>query len=180
MKNSLLLSLLLLQPACTLLDLEVDAPEVCVFYPQLEIDGLDTHGMPATTIERSFTVDDLDPIHQITDHDAELSFVRATLVALDGVDDFSFIDAARIGITAVDGDGTLPPLDLYACEGACVTDDDTLDMAGTTDRDLIAYLRHDSIDIALSLTGQPPAHDWTLSVDVCFQARARYTYGGDE
>lgn len=165
------LLLVMLVPGCTLLDVEVEAPEVCVSHARLEVQGIPAAGM--ATIERTFTVDDLDAIHQLTDRDAEVRFVRASVIAIDGVDDLSFVEAASVTIAA----GELAPHELYTCEGTCIDGDAALDMAGADERDLVEYLRHDAIEVGLTLTGVPPQETWTLSIEVCFQASARYSYG---
>jgi hypothetical protein len=167
------LLLVMLVPGCTLLDVEVEAPEVCVSYPRLEVEGVPAGGM--ATIERSFTVDDLEGVHRLTDRDAEVRFVRASVVAIGGVVDLSFVEAASVTIAA----GELTPHELYACEGTCLAGEGALDMAGADERDVVEYLRHDAVEVGLALTGVPPEEAWTLAVEVCFQANARYSYGDE-
>jgi hypothetical protein len=165
-------------PGCTLVDVEVRVPEVCLSYDELEVEGVPLpEGIDGThTIQRSFAIDDLSSFHEITDHDADVAFVRGEILALSGISDFSFIDAARIVISSGDEGSTLPPLVLFECDGDCVAAGGALDMTPDARRDAVEYLRGNSLVIDIEMTGRPPADAWSMRVDVCFQASARYQY----
>jgi hypothetical protein len=158
--------------ACPLVELEVAAPEVCLRYPDVHVDGFDG-ATGVTTIHQSFVVDDLSAIHDITDGDADVTFVRGELLALAGVDGFAHVDAARITISGGDGASSLPPLTLYQCAGDCVPEDGTLDMTPEVEQDALAYLRLDAITVDLEVTGELPRDPWAMDVAVCFATSAR-------
>lgn len=158
---------------CPLLDVEVEVPEVCVGYHDLPVDGVATDGV-TTTLHERFAVDDLDALHQVTDLDADVGFVRAALLARAGITDFGFVDAARIAITS--DDPALPPLVLYQCDGDCVPADGALDMLAAAQHDALDYLRGSSLVVDIELTGRIPREAWAMDVDICFTARARYQY----
>lgn len=177
-RSILLASALALLPACPLVDVEVDLSEACVTYDETKIDAVPVEAgvIARATIHRSFTIDDLSAFHRITDQDAEASFVRGEILALSGVDDFSFVEAARIVISSGDPESDLPPLLVYECDGDCVAEGGTLDMTAGAAHDVVDYLRGDSLVVDLELTGRPPTTAWSMRSELCFAANARYTY----
>ena len=169
MKHLGLLALVTLVPACPLLDVEVEAPEVCLTYPNLMVTGVGG----ATSLDQSFTLDDLDSIHQLTELDASVHFVRAQVRAR-GVADLGFVETTKLTVASDDPDSTLPTLTVYDCEG-CESDAAVLDVPARDQGDALAYVKGDSVVIGVAFTGEMPANDWAMDVDVCFSASAHYT-----
>lgn len=159
---------------CPLLDVEVDVPEVCVTYRDLQVEGIPVPTDETVTVHNSFAVDDLSAFHQITELDAQAAFVRADLFARAGITSFDFVDAAKISISAPDS--SLPPLVLYQCDGDCVASDGSLDMTPDTQHDALDYLKGESLVIDIEMTGRLPHDRWAMDIDVCFQASAHYSY----
>ena len=173
-KPTLLLAGLSALTACPLLDVEVEVPEVCLAYADLQVDGVP--GDPAPSTHHSFSIDDLSGFHPITDLDADVAFLRAEVLARSGIADFGFVGAVRITIQSGDDSSTLPPLVLYQCDGDCATGGGALDLPAAAEHDVLDYLRGESLIVDLELSGPAPRDDWSMSISVCFAARARYTY----
>lgn len=164
---------LLALPACPLLDVAVDAQEVCLNYPNLEIPAA-----PAgqSTLMQSFVFDDLSSVHDLTNKlDANLTFVRAEVTATSGIDNFDFINAVHIVVSSNDPGTTLSPMTMYDCDGNCDPLGDKLDIPAAAGNDAIAYLRSNSIKIDLNFEGQAPTVAWTMDVNVCVKAKVSYT-----
>jgi hypothetical protein len=163
---------LLALPGCPLLDIEVDAEEVCLTYPNFQVPAA-ANGQ--TTLNQSFVFDDLSAVKDITKLDANLEFVRAEVRATSGIDSFDFIHAVHIVVASGDPDSTLSPMTMYNCDGNCAPDGDRLEIPAAVGADAIAYLRSSSIKIDLDFNGQVPTVPWTMDIDVCMKARASYT-----
>jgi hypothetical protein len=152
-----------LLPACPLLDVQVDVPEVCVTYHDVHVDG-----MPAgeTMIEKMFTVDHLDQAKQLADQGATVQFVRAEIRATSGITGFDFVHQAKLTIASADETSTLPAVEVYDCED-CATSGATLDVQATSQVDPNPYLASGSLLVTIDLAGQAPADAWTMDVDIC-------------
>jgi hypothetical protein len=159
-------------PGCPLLDVQVDAPEVCLTYPNLAI--------PATTglssLQKTFVFDDLSSIKDIAKLDGNLQFIRADIRATSGIESFAFVDAAHVVVSSGDPASTLPPLTIYDCDGDCAPEGNRLELPAALANNALAYLRTNSIVIDLDFQGQVPATAWTMDVDVCMKANAGYTF----
>jgi hypothetical protein len=163
---------LLALPGCPLLDVEVDAQEVCLSYPNFQVPAA---GTGETALHQSFVFDDLSAVKDITKLDANLEFVRAEVRATSGIQSFDFIHAVHIVVASGDPASTLPPMTMYHCDGDCAPDGDRLEIPAAVGADAIAYLRSSSVKIDLDFEGQVPAVAWTMDIDVCMKARAGYT-----
>lgn len=159
-------------PGCPLLDVQADAGEVCLTYPNLRIPAAGGQ----TEAQQSFSFDDLSQIHKITDKlDANVQLVRAEIRATSGISDFSFVQAAHLTVSSGDASSSLPPLEIYNCDGDCAPDGDTLELPASKAEDVIAYLKGNSIKIDLGFKGNLPTTEWTMDVDVCMKAKGSYT-----
>jgi hypothetical protein len=158
-------------PGCPLVDLQVDAGEVCLTYPNFQVPA--SGGQ--TSIKQSFTFDDLSQFKDLTKLDANLEFVRAEVRATSGIDNFDFIHAVHIVVASGDPDSALPPMTMYNCDGDCAPEGDQLEIPAAAGNDAIAYLREKSIKIDVDFEGQAPNVAWTMDVDVCVKAHAGYT-----
>jgi len=167
-KAAFVLGGLVFLPACPLLEVQTDVPEVCLTYPGIQVAGA-TQDTPA--IDESFSFDDLKAIHDLQNLDADLAFVSARARATSGISDFGFVQAAHIVVSSGDPMSMLPPLTLYDCNGDCIPDDATLEMPAAVQQNAIDYVKSNSILIDLDLTGQLPAQAWTMDVDVCMHAK---------
>jgi hypothetical protein len=170
MTRSALLFGLFMLPGCPLVDVEADVPEVCLTYPNLQIQS------PAvSSATESFVFDDLSAVHDLAKQDASLGFVRAAIRVTSGLPNLEFIDAVRVVVSSGDPGSTLPPLTMYSCDGDCAPDGNTLDLPATAAHNAIDYLRSNSVKIDLEFRGQIPAASWTMDVDVCMKGKASYT-----
>ena len=165
---------LLALPGCPLLDVAVDAPDVCLTYPNLEVPA----GTGAqTSLDQSFVFDDLSKVHDaLNNFDANLEFVRADITATSGIDNFKFIHAAHLTVASNDPGATLPPMTMYDCNGDCAGDTDMIEIPAAIGNDAIPYLRGDSVKIDIKFEGTVPSVAWTMDVNVCMNARAGYSY----
>lgn len=159
-------------PGCPLLDVEADAGEVCLTYPNLHVPAAGGE----TSIQQSFAFDDLSSIHNITDKvDANVELVSASIRATSGISSFQFVQSAHLTVSSGDPTSSLPPLEIYNCDGDCAPDGDTLELPASKAEDVIAYLKGDSIKIDLAFHGDLPTVEWTMDVDVCMKAKGSYT-----
>jgi hypothetical protein len=156
-------------PACPLLDVTADAEEVCLTYPNLKVPAAGGE----TSLNQSFTFDDLSKVHDLTKLDANLEFTRAQVRATSGITDFSFIQSAKLDVSS-DSDSALPTLTMYDCNGDCDPDGATLDIPANVVTNAVDYLRTDSIKIDVAFQGALPDVAWTVDIDVCMKASASY------
>jgi hypothetical protein len=170
LRPALLAAGLAMLPGCPLLEVEAEVPEVCLTYPNLQVQ---TPALPSAT--ESFVFDDLSGIHDIIKQDASLEFVRASIRVTSGLDNLAFIEAVKVVVSSGDPDTTLPPLTMYDCDGNCVPDGNTLELPASLAHNAVEYLQEDSIQIDLNFRGQIPAASWTMDIDVCMKGHAGYT-----
>jgi hypothetical protein len=166
-KSLLVIAGLSLLPGCPLLEAEVQVQEVCITYDDID-------ALPATDVHQQIVIDDMSEIHELTDHAEDLRFRRAEVIATSGIDNFDFVDTARIAISPGAGESPVAPLTLYRCDGDCVSHADSLALTADEEHDVLDYLRGDAITLHLDVTGTPPPVAWTMSVVVCFEGRARF------
>lgn len=174
-KTSLVLAAgLIALPGCPLVDVNVDVPDVCLTYPNLEIPAV---AGGQTSLDQAFVFDDLSQVHDALNRfDANLQFVRADVTATSGITDFKFIQAAHISVASNDPGSTLPAMTMYDCDGDCAGDSATLEIPAAVGNDAIPYLRGNSIKIDIMFEGNVPSVAWTMDVDVCMNAKASYSY----
>jgi len=158
-------------PGCPLLDAEVEVHEVCMTYPDVQVDGVAT----GTTLQSSFTFNDLSRLHTLVDLDANLQFVRGEVRAKSGITDFSFVHAAHVTIASGDPSSTLPTLDLFDCSGNCVANGQALELPAAVQQEAVEYVRGDSVIVGLDFDGQLPAQAWSMDVDVCLNGHVAYS-----
>ena len=159
-------------PGCPLLDLQADAPEICLTYPNLEIPA--STGL--TSLQKTFVFDDLSSVRDIAKLDGNLQFVRAAVRATSGIDSFAFVEAAHVVVSSGDPASDLPPLTIYDCNGDCAPAGNELELPASVATNALAYLRTSSIVIDLDFQGEVPTTAWTMDVDVCVKATAGYSF----
>ncbi len=128
----------------------------------------------ASSIDQSFTVDDLGEVQSLSAIVSNLTFVRAEAHATSGIDNFDFVDAAHITVASDVPSPPLPALDVYDCDGDCVPDGSTLTVPSNVQQSAIDYVESGSVLVDVSLVGQPPTVAWTMNVDVCFSGQLSY------
>jgi hypothetical protein len=170
MYRSALLCGLVLLPGCPLLDVQADVPEVCLTYPNLQVQ---TPAVSSAT--QSFVFDDLSAVHDLAKQDLSLGFTRAEIRVTSGLGDLAFIEAVKVLVASNDPGTTLPPLTMYSCDGDCVPDGNTLELPAGAAHNAVDYLRSNSIKVDLEFHGQIPAATWSMDVSVCMQGSAGYT-----
>jgi hypothetical protein len=157
-------------PGCPLIDAQADVPDVCLTYPNLQIQT------PAVdSASQSFVFDDLSKVKDLVNHDASLEFTRAELRVTSGIDDLSFVQAFHLVVSTDDPASKLPPLTIYDCDGDCAPDGGTLALPAGVAGNVIDYLRTSSIKVDLAFEGRIPAASWTMDIDVCMKGSAGYT-----
>ncbi|TMQ21487.1 MAG: hypothetical protein E6J91_02595 [Deltaproteobacteria bacterium] len=157
-------------PGCPLVDVEAEVPEVCLTYPNLQVQS------PAVgSLSQSFVFDDLSAVHDVAKQDASLSFVRAEVRVTSGIENLAFIDAVHVVVSSTDPATPLPPLTVYDCSGNCAPDGNALEVPAALVHNAIDYLRAGSLKIDLEFDGQIPAASWTMDIDVCMKGSAGYT-----
>jgi hypothetical protein len=169
--SALAASLLALQAGCPLVQVEAEVPEVCITYPDIEVDG----SLASSNVNESFTFDDLARLHDLADLDAGISFTRAEVRVTSGVDSLAFVEQFRATVASGDPDSTLPTLVLFDCDGNCATAGATLSVPAKLVEDALAYVKTDSIVLDVSFAGQIPQTKFKLDVDVCMKGHASYT-----
>jgi hypothetical protein len=165
-----LLASLLVLPACPLLDVQAQVEEVCMTYRGVTIPGVP---VGQTTIDQSFTLDQLQGAKDLADADAELTFTHAEVRAVSGVSDFSFVQKADLSIASGDPNSTLPTVSVFTCEG-CGTSASALDVDNAATIPVQDYIKTGSLVVTIALQGTPPANDWIADVDVCMSGNISY------
>lgn len=161
-------------PACSeLAQVDVVVDEVCLTYPDLQVPARVAGLTPTQTLAQSFTFDDLAPLHQLLDYDANLEFVRAQVRTSDS-DALAGIERAAVGLASADANQTLPRIVAYACDGDCVEPDASLQLPAESVSDALGYLSAKTLAVDLSASGTLPTRAWKMDVDVCMSGRARY------
>ncbi|HEX4454132.1 MAG TPA: hypothetical protein VH143_24885 [Kofleriaceae bacterium] len=165
---------LALLPACPLLDLQADVQSACVSYSDVAVDP-----MPQVTgtIEKSFTVNDLDSLKQLADDGFQLSFASGDVTSATGISSFGFVKSADVAVASGDPNSTLPTLE-FSCSD-CGGDTTELDFTPVTTGsaatvDAKPYFDSGSLIVTIGLTGMPPSVAWSMDVDVCVTGTASY------
>ena len=166
-----LLASLLVLPACPLLDVTAQVQEVCMTYSGVTIPGVP---VGQTSIEQSFTLDQLQGAADLANADAQLTFTHAEIRAVSGVSGFSFVQKAELSIASGDPNSTLPTLSVFDCEG-CGTSSPALDVDNATTVPVQDYIKTGSLVVTIALQGTPPENDWVADVDVCMSGNISYT-----
>jgi hypothetical protein len=166
---------LVLLPACPLLDLQADVQSACVHYSDVAVDPMP---QVTATIEKSFTVTDLDSLKQLADDGFKLSFASGDVASATGISSFGFVKSADVAVASGDPNSTLPTLE-FSCTD-CGGDATELDFApvtagsATTTVDAKPYFDSGSLIVSVDLTGMPPSIAWSMDVDVCVTGTASY------
>lgn len=168
----LALGVLVFSGGCPLLDVAVDVEEVCLTYPDVAVEG----HPGGLAVSRSFSFDDLDAVHEIIERDGDVRFVRGEVRAKTGVDNFAFVDSARIIVSSGDPASALPPLTVYNCDGDCLPDGNKLALDGSVQESAIEYVKSDSLVVDIDLVGRLPSEAWTMDVDVCLKGHLEYAF----
>lgn len=159
---------LCLLTGCPFLEIEAEVGEVCVTHKNVTIDGVDVD-----VVQTSFIADDLGQLGMFVEQDAELSFVRAELRAIDR-DDVGFVSTAKVAIASGNPDSALPTLPVIACDGDCLPEGPKLAIPADVQHSAVDYVKTGSLAFDLELRGQLPAQAWTADVDVCMTGRVAY------
>jgi hypothetical protein len=166
LRSAALLTGLAMLPGCPLVDVEADVPEVCLTYPNLQVQT------PAqSSASESFVFDDLSAVHDVIKEDASLEFVRAEMRVTSGLDSLAFVDSVSVAVSSNDPGTTLPKLTMYECDGDCA-DGKTIKLTAGGAKNVIAYLKANSLKIDLDFHGEIPAASWTMDIDVCLKGSA--------
>jgi hypothetical protein len=161
---------LLVLPACPLLDVQAQVEEVCLTYRGVTIPGVP---VGQTSIDQSFTLDQLQGAKDLADADAQLTFTHAEVRAVSGVSGFSFVQKADLSIASGDPNSTLPTVSVFDCEG-CGTSAAALDVDNAATVPVQDYIKTGSLVVTIALEGTPPANDWVADVDVCMSGNISY------
>jgi hypothetical protein len=170
---------LALLPACPLLDFQADVQSACVTYSDVAVEA-----MPPVmgTIEKSFTVNDLDSFKQLADDGFTMEFASGDVQAGSGISSFGFVQAAQVDVASGDASSTLPTLE-FDCTNCGSGDATELDFApvnggsgsvSAATIDAKPYFDSGSLVITVGLTGMPPSVAWSMNVDVCVTGSASY------
>jgi hypothetical protein len=171
LRSAALLTGLAMLPGCPLVDVEADVPEVCLSYPNLQVQT------PAqSSASESFVFDDLSAVHDVIKEDASLQFVRAEIRVVGGLEDLSFVDSVNVVVSSNDPGTTLPKLTMYQCDGDCA-EGKTIKLTAGDGKNAIEYLKANSLKIDLDFKGEIPAASWTMDIDVCLKGSASHSVG---
>jgi hypothetical protein len=166
-------SLLAFEAGCPLLQIEAEVPEACLTYSDVEIDG----SLAATSVDKSFTFDDLSEIHdRLAELDAGLAFTRAEVRVKDGVDNLGFVQEFHASVASGDPASTLPTLVLFDCRGDCQATGASLAVDASTVENALEYLQSSSLVLDVKFVGEIPQTMFKLDIDVCVQGHAGYTF----
>jgi hypothetical protein len=163
------LALLPILGGCDLFTAEANLDNVC-----MQLDDRIVDGAPGGKIVRTVSYDDLSIFDGFISLDAKVTDLRVALKATQGVSNLSFLDSVHVTITS----GTLPPLELLACDGgACASSTKETTVAIDAPDNLIDYALNGTMKIALSVSGPLPTSDWMANVQVCLSGTAQLKIG---
>ncbi|MEO8700835.1 MAG: hypothetical protein ABI867_12370 [Kofleriaceae bacterium] len=171
-KLAMLVSAVALLGGCPLFEAEVEVGEVCMTYEDVQIDPSVAVG---NTTGASFVFDDLSPIHDLLDLDANLELVRANIRPRSGIASLDFVHSAQVTLASGDPESTLPTLSVLACDGDCFAGG-TLEVPASTQQDAVEYVRSESVVIGVDLQGEIPQAAFSVDVDVCMRGTIKYDY----
>jgi hypothetical protein len=159
-------------PGCPLLDLQADVQSACVTYNDVQVDAMPS---VTTTIEQSFTVNDISSLQQLTSDGFQLTFERGDVLPDTGISTLSFVDRAAINVTSGSGSDALPEL-TFTCANcgsgvAALAFQPGSDGSGSA-IDAAPYVANGPLVVSVELTGTPPSVAWSMDVDVCVTATA--------
>ena len=169
--HALAAGLLALEAGCPLLDVEAEVPEVCLTYPDFEVDG----ALASSSVDESFVFDDLSRLHELADLDAGIAFTRAEVRVKNGVDSLAFVQEFRASVASGDPGSTLPTLVLFDCSGDCDSAGASLRVPASFVEDALDYVKSDSLVLDLKFVGEIPRTRFKLDVDVCMKGHVGYT-----
>jgi hypothetical protein len=164
------LALLVVLPACPLLDVQIDVGEVCMTYHDVRVDPTQL----GVTSE-SFVLDDLSALDDLLELDTNLELTRAEFRATSGVTNLDFINRAHVTIASGNPESALPTLAVVDCDGDCLADGTTLSVPAGVSHDVTEYLRTGSLVVGFDVAGELPQQEWTMDVDVCMRGSVGYT-----
>jgi hypothetical protein len=164
--------LLAFEAGCPLLDIEAEVPEVCLTYPDFEVDG----ALASSSVDQSFMFDDLSRLQEIANHDAGIAFTRAEVRVKEGVESLAFVQEFRATVASGDPESTLPTLVLFDCQGDCDTAGSSLKVPASAAEDALAYVKSNALVLDVKFVGEIPKTKFKLDLDVCMKGHAGYTF----
>ena len=173
--------LVLLATGCPLLQVEVEARGVCLNYPDLQFDVTAASaaagaGVGAMVLEKTFEFDELGPLAELVELNAEIVLDAVELTAQTGIADFAFVDTATVKLASGDPESTLPELTAYRCAGDCEPEGNGLTVPPAATDNVLPYAGADSILVHLTLDGPVPVAAGSLDVSVCLNASASESF----
>jgi hypothetical protein len=164
--------LVLLTGGCPLFEIEADVQEVCMTYAGVQVPGAEGEG----NLNQTFVFDQLDQVKELDQLDADVQFLHVVLRATSGVDDFSFLQSAKVTVASGDPASSLPAVEVVNCSGdGCGLTGPEVTLLSDTKADAMAYLRTSSVAVSVDVTGTLPSKPWTMDVDVCVKGKVRFT-----
>lgn len=150
-----------------LMSAEVQAREVCVTDVEVEVPGDAPDRVEETEVVS-------DPAAELPEElDAEAELVGAAVRASGGVDDFGFLERARVDVRAAE----LEPVTLVDVEGEeaeILAQSAEWYFEAASDREFTDYLLAPELEFDLLFEGEMPDRDWAVEIDLCADASARY------
>ena len=155
---------------CDFFSVDTQIEGACVAFDNKVVDGA-----KGTTLEKTFTYDDLKVLDGFISLNADVTQLDVTLTAVDGVSDLSFLDSVRVTLQS----GTLPALDVIQCtDGACASDTMTAEVSETAPVNLTDYALTGKVMVRVSLGGPSlPKTPWTADVKLCLSGSAHIAAG---
>lgn len=154
--------------------LEIDEPKLCVTLEKQEVPGT-----LLPLLHRGFQYDLTPALPKntvITDTDLDVFLLGFQVRTAGGIDDFDFLDSARINVF----DEAQPevPADLLASwakpPGERVGPEISFDVV--KDANLGAALKKRRVRMVATMEGDMPIMDWALDAEACFRMKGRVYY----
>lgn len=113
-------------------------------------------------------------LDQFDTEGTELALLGVGVGAVDGIDDFSFVDALEVRIGSTDPGSALPMLTVIdLVRGDAIAGDELFNELDDA-IDVQPYLTDGAIALEIEFSGELPAQPWAVAVAACFRAQVAY------
>lgn len=171
-RSPLCLTLFALAGCGPLSTVEFDVPEVCKSFDNQAFAAAPIS--KTATVSQELTFDLPAELGGLGEQlEAQVKLTRLEVSPRDGVEDLSFVDAARLDLLPPAG-SDLPQAALGQYQRAPGATAEAVSLRGET-VNLVPYLTGGPLHLAVSFTGRMPAKAWHADLKVCASFGARYT-----
>lgn len=154
------LAMLLPLGGCPLLQIEAELPEVCIARTGVTVPG----GLGQLQTQVRIELDEVDGLDELKGGD-ELRFISFTARPQSGGQELAGIQAAKVTLST--DDAALPAVEIFRCDGDCVTADGALSLEASSEANIAAYLAAPGAAVEVEMHGALPLLDFKVDLNAC-------------